>query len=152
MLGATLAGQAFANAPVGGVHALAYPLGGRFHISHGLSNALMLPHVMRFNAAAAAPLYADLAKLIVGGAETNLSDLEQSYRLVNYLETLIEKLGLPNTLQSQNIEPQDLPDLAAAAMQQERLLQNNPREISERDALNIYQQAYGEVPKAARSL
>ncbi len=63
LLGACLAGQAFANAPVAAVHALAYPLGGHFHIPHGLSNALVLPEVIRFNAPAAAGLYAELAPL-----------------------------------------------------------------------------------------
>src|SRR5690606_31849109 len=53
LLGATLAGQAFSNAPVAAVHALAYPLGGHFHVPHGLSNALVLSHVLRFNLPAA---------------------------------------------------------------------------------------------------
>jgi alcohol dehydrogenase class IV len=69
LLGATLAGQAFTNAPVAAVHALAYPLGGHYHVPHGLSNALMLGPVLRFNSAAAAPLYAELADVVLGPAE-----------------------------------------------------------------------------------
>src|SRR5690606_7241820 len=61
LLGSMLAGQAFANSPVAAVHALAYPIGGTFHIPHGLSNALVLPHVLRFNAREAAHLYAEIA-------------------------------------------------------------------------------------------
>jgi len=64
LLGATLAGQAFANAPVAAVHALAYPLGGHYHVPHGLSNALMLGPVLRFNVTATAPLYAELADML----------------------------------------------------------------------------------------
>src|SRR6185369_9952079 len=65
LLGAFLAGQAFSNAPVAAVHALAYPIGGIFHVPHGLSNSLVLPHVLRFNAPIAAPLYAELASIVV---------------------------------------------------------------------------------------
>ena len=64
LLGATLAGGAFANSPVAAVHALAYPLGGHYHVPHGLSNALMLGPVLRFNARAAAALYAELADVL----------------------------------------------------------------------------------------
>src|SRR5690606_17512827 len=61
LLGSMLAGQAFANSPVAAVHALAYPIVGIFHVPHGLSNALVLPHVLQFNAAEAAHLYAEIA-------------------------------------------------------------------------------------------
>src|SRR5690606_38846140 len=73
LLGALLAGQAFANAPVAAVHALAYPLGGHFHIPHGLSNSLVLPHVMRFNAPDAQTLYAELAPIIMGKAYNSVT-------------------------------------------------------------------------------
>ena len=64
LYGAMLAGQAFANAPVAAVHALAYPLGGHYHIAHGLSNSLVLPHVLRFNLSEATQAYAELAHVI----------------------------------------------------------------------------------------
>ncbi len=143
MLGATLAGQAFANAPVAAVHALAYPLGGHFHIPHGLSNSLVLPHVMAFNAVTAAPLYAELAPVIMQhGAELKGSDAVLCERLISYLNELIVKLDLPTTLKSVNIAAEKLPILAKDALQQTRLLVNNPRKVTERDALNIYQAAY----------
>ena len=144
LLGACLAGQAFANAPVAAVHALAYPLGGHYHIPHGLSNSLVLPHVMRFNAAAAAASqqYAELAPIITGKPAAG-DTATTTAALVRDLETLIGELELPATLAAMNIEASALPMLAADAMLQQRLLVNNPREVTEADALEIYQAAYG---------
>ncbi len=141
MLGATLAGQAFANAPVAAVHALAYPLGGHYHIPHGLSNSLILPHVMKFNSTVAAPLYAELAPLIMQQNTRGTAEY-QSQMLTQYIVELIHSLGLPNTLAGMDIPESELPMLATAAMQQQRLLVNNPREVNEQDALSIYQAAY----------
>ena len=70
LLGSMFAGQAFANAPVGAVHALAYPVGGHYHIPHGLSNSLMLPAVLGFNAEACPELYAELARVIPGAEQS----------------------------------------------------------------------------------
>src|SRR5690606_31516641 len=98
LLGAMLAGQAFANAPVAAVHALAYPLGGHFHIPHGLSNSLVLPHVLRFNTEAAEELYSELAPIILGQACTGESCRDKTLQLVEGLEALIKKVGLPNRL------------------------------------------------------
>ncbi|MFQ6575983.1 iron-containing alcohol dehydrogenase [Pseudomonas sp. UM16] len=142
LLGACLAGQAFANAPVAAVHALAYPLGGHFHIPHGLSNALVLPHVLRFNAEVAAPLYAQLAPLLLGerlrpGDTRSLSD-----QFVNELAELSPRCGLPTRLRDAGVAERSLEQLARDAMFQQRLLINNPREVSEADALTIYRQAY----------
>ncbi len=142
LLGALLAGQAFANAPVAAVHALAYPLGGHFHIPHGLSNSLVLPHVMRFNAPSARALYAELAPLIMGDDFTPGSDAEVSERLIRWLERLIERVGLPRRLRDCEVPEDFLGQLAADAMQQQRLLVNNPREVTEQDALAIYQAAW----------
>lgn len=142
LLGALLAGQAFANAPVAAVHALAYPLGGHFHIPHGLSNALVLPHVMAFNAPAAAPLYACLAPVIMGQAVESGSDAQVSDALINYLHKLIAELGLPQQLRLCKVPEDSLPMLAKEAMLQQRLLINNPRMVTEVDALAIYQAAY----------
>jgi len=132
LYGALLAGQAFANAPVAAVHALAYPLGGHYHIPHGLSNALVLPQVLRFNEASAAPLYRELAPLVKADGDT----------LVDKLENLIRAVGLPTRLRDMDIPEDMLPRLASDAMQQQRLLVNNPREVTEADALAIYQAAY----------
>src|SRR5690606_27671604 len=96
LLGAMLAGQAFANAPVAAVHALAYPLGGIFHIPHGLSNSLVLPHVMRFNLPAARGLYAELAPLVLPAGRPATNDLAGA--LIDYLVELSENVLLPQRL------------------------------------------------------
>lgn len=143
MLGATLAGQAFANAPVAAVHALAYPLGGQFHIPHGLSNSLVLPHVLRFNKSAAAHLYAELADIILPEVCSNLvSDDEKTDAFIEYLENLIIEVGLPNTLASVGIDQGSLDSLTKDALKQERLLVNNPKPMNEADILAIYQAAF----------
>lgn len=140
LLGAMFAGQAFANAPVAAVHALAYPVGGIFHVPHGLSNSLVLPHVMRFNATEAAGLYAQLAQAILPGAQGN--EGERCDALIGFFELLAAETGIPNRLRDVGIQETDLPRLAADAMKQTRLLGNNPRDVTEADALAIYQAAY----------
>ncbi len=142
LLGAMYAGQAFANAPVAAVHALAYPLGGNYHIPHGLSNSLVLPHVLRFNAPQAAVLYAQLAPLILPGSQLPDDALAVSEMLAEHFLALAADLGLPTRLRDMAIAEQDLPMLAEEAMLQQRLLINNPRDVSYEDALAIYQQAF----------
>ena len=141
ILGACMAGQSFANSPVAAVHALAYPLGGHFHIPHGLSNSLVLPHVMRFNMTEAAELYAELAPIImqrpVAGTAESITN-----ELITYIESLISDLGLPDKLSAVDVPEEALPMLATDSMQQQRLLINNPREVGESDALAIYQAAF----------
>ncbi|MDA7087610.1 iron-containing alcohol dehydrogenase [Pseudomonas sp. SA3-5] len=142
LLGACLAGQAFANAPVAAVHALAYPLGGHFHIPHGLSNALVLPHVLGFNASLAAPLYAELAPLVLGAKLRPGSAMQQTEQFILELADYSERSGLPTRLRDAGVPQQMLAQLAADAMLQQRLLINNPREMTEAHALAIYQSAY----------
>ena len=142
LLGAMFAGQAFANSPVAAVHALAYPLGGHFHIPHGLSNSLVLPHVMRFNLNEAASLYAELAPIIFPKQNFAGSDLAIATKLVENIEVLIKDLGLPTRLRDMDIEDSFLPTLAQDAMLQTRLLVNNPRDVDYDDALFIYKAAY----------
>jgi len=142
LLGACLAGQAFANAPVAAVHALAYPLGGHFHIPHGLSNALLLPHVLGFNASVAAPLYAELAPLVLGATLRPGSAMAQTEQLIGALADFSERSGLPTRLRDAGVAQEMLGQLAAEAMLQQRLLVNNPREMTEAHALAIYQSAY----------
>lgn len=139
LLGACLAGMAFANAPVAAVHALAYPIGARFHVPHGLSNALVLPHVMRFNMNVAQTLYAELADVIVPGKGVTAAE-KVSY-FVAYLESLSREFGLPTTLSEVGIQSSDVQLLAEDAMKQTRLLVNNPREVNYEDALHIYEAA-----------
>src|SRR5690606_17793191 len=142
LLGATLAGQAFANAPVAAVHALAYPLGGHFHVPHGLSNSLVLPHVLEFNAEVAAPLYAELAPIILGKPCTESSVQDSTRQLIQGLQELIAALGLPSRLRDLDIPAECLEELAQDAMLQQRLLVNNPRPVTAHDAFAIYQAAY----------
>lgn len=144
LLGACLAGQAFANAPVAAVHALAYPLGGHYHIPHGLSNSLVLPAVLEFNAPVATPLYAELAEL-VAGRELRGSDEAKATALIGELRQLITDVALPATLAQAGVNRNSLEMLAEDAMQQQRLLVNNPRDVSFDDALAIYRNAYGEA-------
>ena len=141
LLGSMLAGQAFANSPVAAVHALAYPLGGHFHIPHGLSNALVLPHVLRFNIVTAPQPYSELAPF----AFPELGKLEGQERAAAFCESLAQlalDCGLQPNLRAMNIPKGFLPKLASDAMNQTRLLVNNPRPLTEADALAIYQAAY----------
>ncbi|ATU95451.1 iron-containing alcohol dehydrogenase [Phyllobacterium zundukense] len=140
LLGSMLAGQAFANAPVAAVHALAYPLGGHYHIPHGLSNALMLGPVLRFNMKVAAPLYAELADVLAldPSGETE----HRALRFVTYLEGLMDRTGAPRRLRDVKVERRDLGMLASEAMKQQRLLVNNPAEVDQAAALKIYEAAF----------
>ena len=139
LLGACLAGMAFTNAPVAGVHALAYPIGARFHVSHGLSNSLMLGPVMRFNIAQAHGMYAQLGQIIKPGLQG--STAEQAAQLADYLGGLAGDLGLPKRLLEVGITSDDVDQLARDAMLQTRLLQNSPREITLADATALYKEA-----------
>lgn len=134
LLGAMLAGKAFANAPCAAVHALAYPLGARFHLPHGLSNALLLPSVLRFNRSAVEAEYARLGDVLFGEASAEA--------LIEGCARLGPALGLPATLREVGIGEADLAVMARDAMAQTRLLMNNPRDVSEADALGIYRGAF----------
>ena len=142
LLGACLAGQAFANAPVAAVHALAYPLGGNFHIPHGLSNALVLPQVLRFNVSAATTHYGELAPIVLGDRLRTDDPSTYAEQLIQEFEQMSARVGLPTRLRDAGVPEDMLPQLAKEAMLQQRLLVNNPREVTEADALAIYRAAY----------
>lgn len=146
LLGSMLAGQAFANSPVAAVHALAYPVGGIFHVPHGLSNALVLPHVLRFNAAEASNgserLYAALAPHAFPDLGNEGGTQATCAAFVERLASLSAKLGLQTQLREVGVGEDDLPRMAADAMKQQRLLVNNPREVTEAAALAIYKAAW----------
>lgn len=137
LLGAMLAGQAFANSPVAGVHALAYPIGGIFHVPHGLSNALVLPPVMRFNSSVCSREYATLATDVFPEL-VSVSELERTDEFIDRLQALSLDLGLQQTLREVGIDESDLPILVSEATKQIRLLVNNPKALSEADILAIY--------------
>lgn len=140
LLGATLAGQAFSNSPVAAVHALAYPLGGHYHIPHGLSNALMLGAVLRYNARQAAPLYAELADVlnVAAGGDVNA----RCDAFIEEMIRIMDESGAPRRLRDVGVKEDTLPLLASDAMKQTRLLINNPVEVTEADALDLYRQAF----------
>jgi len=141
LLGSMLAGQAFANSPVAAVHALAYPIGGHFKVPHGLSNALVLPHVLRFNAATSPKPYAEIASyafphILGDGPQVMALNFAQE------MEDLSKRCGLQQGLREVGIGRDDLPMMAQDAMNQTRLLVNNPRKVDEAAALAIYEAAY----------
>lgn len=141
LLGAHLAGQAFANAPVAGVHALAYPLGGIHHLPHGLSNALMLRVVLQHNSETARELYAELAPIVAPECEGQGSQARCAM-LIDRLDHLAQASGLKPRLRDHGIPEGDIPMLAKEAMKQTRLLVNNPCPIDEGDARRLYEAAW----------
>jgi alcohol dehydrogenase class IV len=141
MLGSMLAGQAFANSPVAAVHALAYPIGGHYKVPHGLSNALVLPHVLRFNAEQAPQAYAELLPHVFPGVFAGGIEVAAT-KFVDGLTKLSQACGLQQTLREVGIKKDALPVLARDAMNQTRLLVNNPRPVDEAAALKIYEAAW----------
>lgn len=146
LLGSCLAGMAFANSPVAAVHALAYPIGGNFNVPHGLSNALVLPHVLRFNAEDTSNGSLERYARLAPHAFPNFAKYDEKRVLCNNfideLQNLSIQLGLQSRLREVGISQEDLPMMASEAMKQQRLLVNNPRTVSESDALHIYKKAW----------
>ena len=122
------------------VHALSYPLGGEFHIPHGLSNAILLPSVMKFNMSANVKRHAEVA--IALGCQPGKDDEETARRGVDFIYRLAAAVGIPDKLTALRIPQTAVDGMAKAAMQVQRLLKNNPREVTEQDAINIYNSLY----------
>ena len=139
-LGSLYGGMCLGPVNTAAVHALSYPLGAGFHIAHGLSNALLLPHVMAFNLSAAPERYANLALAL--GAEKGDTDLETAKAGVLIIQRLIESCGLPSSLAEVDVPDSAIGKMAVEAMQVRRLLKNNVREVTLRDAENIYKSAF----------
>ncbi|WP_154992445.1 iron-containing alcohol dehydrogenase [Priestia megaterium] len=139
--GSYLAGLAFFNAGVAGVHALAYPLGGQFHISHGESNAVLLPYVMGYIRNSCVTKMRDIFEAL-GGNATSLSTEEASYQCVKHLQSLVEDVGIPQTLRGFNIPESALQKLTEDGVQQKRILARSPLPLHEKDIRAIYQSAY----------
>jgi alcohol dehydrogenase class IV len=142
LLGSMLAGQAFANSPVAAVHALAYPIGGTFHVPHGLSNALVLPHVLRYNMTDAAHLYAEIASHAFPHLDMQEGAQGRCAAFIDELADLSKRVGLQQRLRDVGIGEEHLAKMASDAMKQQRLLVNNPRLVEEADALAIYRAAW----------
>jgi alcohol dehydrogenase len=139
-MGSLLGGFCLGPVNTAGVHALSYPLGSMFHLAHGLSNALLLPYVMQFNIPAAPKRYADVA--IALGCDRQDSDTATAYAGVQKIRELIKACGIPATLKEVNVPESAIPQMAIDAMKIQRLLKNNPREITKQDAIAIYKAAY----------
>jgi alcohol dehydrogenase class IV len=144
LLGSMMAGQAFANSPVAAVHALAYPIGGIFHIPHGLSNSLVLPHVLKFNStnAKVCEQYAFLASFIFKDINQNSNTKVICNEFIDRLKNLSSLFNIPSKLRDLNIPKEACVKMAKESMKQTRLLVNNPREVKEEDAFNIYNAAW----------
>ena len=141
LLGSMLAGQAFANSPVAAVHALAYPIGGHYKVPHGLSNALVLPHVLRFNAQVAPEAYAELLPHVFPDLPA-MNVAEAAMKFAQGMADLSQACGLEQGLREMGIARKVLPKLARDAMNQTRLLVNNPRPLDEAAAMQIYEAAW----------
>ena len=141
MEGSLLAGIAFANAGVGAVHAFAYPLGGEFHLAHGLTNTLMLPYIMRYNILGCPHKFAQMAKAF-GEKVEGLSELDGAETAVKFVERLSDDIRVPRRLRDVGVPENAIPRLAEAAMKVTRLLANNPRKITLEEAVTIYNSAY----------
>jgi alcohol dehydrogenase class IV len=139
-LGSLYGGFCLGPVNTAAVHALAYPLGGRFRIAHGVSNALLLPHVLRFNFSAAPERYAVVAEAL--GITRNGSPLTTAEHGVEFLSQLSRDCGVPQKLSELNIPREAIPAMAQAAMKVTRLLKNNLRPLTEADAARVYEAAY----------
>jgi len=140
--GSLLAGMAFANAGVTAVHAFAYPLGGEFHhIPHGLANAVMLPHVLRFNMLGNLHKFAGVASALRAAAG-ELTDRQAAEEGLAVIEGLMADLEIPSCLRDLQVPEEAIPKMALGVMKVTRLLANNPRRISLQDAERIYRAAW----------
>lgn len=139
--GAMLAGIAFGNSGVAAVHALAYPLGARFHVSHGVANGLLLPHVMKCNLSSNLTRYAFIAE-ILGGQVKELTQLEAAKSGVEAVKKLVKDIGIPYRLRDLNVPKEALEGMAVATMDVTRLLANNPKTLSLDDVRSIWQDAW----------
>ncbi len=141
LLGSLYAGLGLANAGVGAVHSLSYPLGGKYGIPHGMANTLMLPPVMEFNLPAALEKFAVIASTM-GEQTDDLPLRDAAYLAVDAVEALIEDCGIFAGLEDLGVSEEDFPELAKIAMTVTRPLENNPRKVTPGDAVEIYKQVY----------
>lgn len=139
-LGSLYGGIGLGPVNTAAVHALSYPLGGEFHIPHGLSNAVLLPYVMKFNMETAVKRYAEVA--IALGAERGKDDYETAKNGVDKIFQLCEELDVEVKLSALNIPKDAIERMAEGAIKVERLLKNNPRKVTLEDAKRIYNEAY----------
>ncbi len=140
MLGSLYAGIGLANAGVGAAHSLSYPLGGKYGISHGVANTLMLPRIMEFNLPGALEKFADVAEMMGENTE-GLSVRDAAMLAVEAVDALIEDCGIATGLEELGIPEEDYSEMARVAMTVARPLENNPRKVTLEDAIAIYRTA-----------
>ncbi|MFC4766217.1 iron-containing alcohol dehydrogenase [Effusibacillus consociatus] len=140
-MGSLLAGISLGNAGVGAVHALAYPLGGKFHVTHGVSNSMLLPFVMKYNVVSNLEKFAEVAKAMGENVE-GLSLREAADCAVQAMAKLSEDVGIPKMKEVKGLTEADIPALAEEASKIDRLLNNNPRWLTKREIEQIYREAY----------
>ncbi|MDQ5987670.1 MAG: alcohol dehydrogenase [Syntrophus sp. SKADARSKE-3] len=141
LLGSLYAGLGMANAGVTAAHALSYPLGGQYGIPHSLANTILLPHVMAYNLPGAQQKYADIA-LAMGEVIDGIPVRAAAELAVEAVDHLIEDCGAYATLEDLEIHEDAFEALAKSALSENRLLSNNPRKVTEEDAIEIYRAAY----------
>lgn len=139
-LGSLCGGLCLGPVNTAAVHALAYPLGSDFGVAHGVSNAVMLPHVLEFNLPAMPGRYADIARAL--GVDGDGDDLEVARRGVERIRTLLARCGMPLRVSELGVPESALPRMTEAAMKVQRLLAQNPRTVTAEDTHGIYRRAY----------
>lgn len=139
-LGSLYGGLCLGPVNTGAIHALSYPLGSRYHIAHGLANALLMPYVVEYNMVAAPEKYAFVARTL--GAKSSGSDIEVAAEGVALMKQWLKDCGLPTRLSEINLTKADIEIMATEAMNVQRLLRNNIREVTRKDAVSIYENAY----------
>lgn len=140
LLGSMYGGICLGPVNTGAVHALSYPLGGEFHVAHGVANAVLLPHVIEFNLPAAPHRYAQVA--LAMGARPASSDLETAQRGVELMRQLVRECGIPPRLRDLNIPEDAIERMADGALTVTRLLDRNVRTVTREDAIGIYRKAF----------
>ncbi len=139
-LGSLYGGMCLGPVNTAAVHALAYPLGGEYHIAHGISNALLLPHVLQANLKSGVTRYAKIAETI--GVRTNQSSLRVANEGILRIAELCKNVGIPDKLTDFGVAKEDIPNLAKSALTVQRLLKNNLRELSGPDIEEIYSKLF----------
>ena len=138
---ATIAGLAFGSGGLGAVHALAYPLGTEYHMTHGRTNAIMLPHVMQYNISGSPAKYARIAQL-TGQDIEGYSLGEAAGMAVAAIKELLDALNVSYHIADYGVAKEDLPKLVDGGMKQARLFVPNPRDLVETDVKSIYEAAF----------
>ena len=136
-----IAGMGFSNVGLGIVHSMAHPLGAFYDTPHGIANAVLLPYVLDYNAAACASKFRDIARAMGVPDVDALSEADAVAAAINAVRALSATVGIPEKLRALNVREDDLPRLAEAAFN-DVCTGGNPRATSVADILEIYRRAY----------